>query len=184
MDSERRGSYNSGGTGSPEYSNAVSSSNTHKTSALNWFNEHPVIATVLWVLGADVSETVNDDSKHGTSKRRGLNRSLSWMDDRGGSIVLDRDADTSTSQMSRTRFTDSSILHGNGSTSRSSDKNEDGGVLLKRNTMQYNDRDADTSRESTTTGIDSPNSNYGFYVTISPQQDHTFPRVPKDDVDS
>jgi hypothetical protein len=163
---ERRSSFGVGtnnGSSSPERSN--------KTSALKWFEAHPLVATLLWVLGADVEEQA-DEKASGKKSKPAVNRSLSWRDDRGGSIIVENDRVGS----GKTRFTDSSVLYSGGSS------NEDiqAGVMLKRNTVQYQERDSD-SRESF--GTDSPNNNYGFYVTISPPQEHKFPRVPRDDVD-
>jgi hypothetical protein len=191
MIEERRasneGRTNSSNGSSPEHYYAGSSSSsgggstTTKSSALNWFDAHPLVATVLYLLGADVTE--RGEEKHATTgkggdKRAAIQRSLSWRDDRGGSIVMD---DAAAGQHGRTRFKDSAILHGHGS-SNNEDKDKEGGVLLKRNTMQYHDRDADPARDSFT---DSPNNNYGFYVTISPSQEHKFPRLPRgDDIDS
>ena len=141
-----------------------------RTNALKWFESHPLVATVLWALGADVRD--NSEKQEEIKRRNSLNRSLSWRDDRDGRSIVEH-----SSRNQSPKFSDSNILHSTASsrTDRSSPSSatEDGEIVFKRSPPKLDERD---SFEDS-----SPNNNYGFYVTISPPQEHLFPRVPRGD---
>lgn len=51
------------------------------SSSVSWLKKHPVVSTVLWILGTDIKnspKTESDDSRPNT---------LSWRDDHGGHIA-------------------------------------------------------------------------------------------------
>ena len=133
---------------------------TESSNALNWFGSHPLVATVLWALGADVRDHV--DKPVSGKPRTAFNRSLSWRDDRGGSIV-----DNNSEHGERVRR--SNMLHSTRSDRQSSES--DGITIVRR----LNYPDSETTRDSLES--ESPQS-YGFYVAISPPQEHLYPKVP------
>lgn len=51
-------------------------------NSVNWFAKHPLIATVLWIMGTAVEKTPSTDSEE---ERK--SSSLTWKDDHGGHIA-------------------------------------------------------------------------------------------------
>lgn len=63
-----------------------SDSAIQKTDSLGWFAKHPVIASVLWIMGTDLKNSPDSRSSLASDDAKSNNR-LSWKDDYGGHIA-------------------------------------------------------------------------------------------------
>ena len=134
-------------------------------NALQWFNSHPVVATVLWVLGADMRD---NDSKIGDKRS-----TLSWRDDHGGRIVEYQESPSRSAAVTD-RFTEYSDRNERISVTRNSDESPEhsGGHLLKRKDPQSANQDKNGDIYGEFEVHDSISPSWGFYVAITPPQEH------------
>lgn len=58
--------------------------NTVNNTSLQWFNQHPVISTVLWMFGTEIKSNLSNDLNDTTDKNK--SSTLCWKDDYGGNI--------------------------------------------------------------------------------------------------
>lgn len=149
------------------------SSERTSTPALSWFNEHPVVATVLWALGADV-KTPNPDSKYvlrgqdnrvsdrivqAISETRLCQQAMSF-------VHLSSSATARTNQRCVDFVSTSHILYSNSANVKSDDTENSSGTLLHRNvTYSVGGNGSGTASPGDTI------SPYGFFVAITPPKD-------------
>jgi hypothetical protein len=133
-------------------SKIVKSEAGKEKTTFQWFNQHPVVSTVLWVLGA---EAVKDKQIVESEK----NNTLSWRDDHGGSIG---------SVLEYVEKIQGRVENCNG------DACSDDLLSLqldKPKRFNFSDPvDSNNDLEFVDVSGDSPSPQYGFYVAITPPQ--------------
>ena len=135
----------------------------HKETPLRWFNGHPIVSTVLWILGHDMSK----QQKRIESDETKSPSLLSWKDDHGGHIAeYIQEVQGKTSSVTDTTY---------------EGRADNGGseiIKLKRNegTSDRNEPpsilgdapNGELSAECT------PSPQWGFYVPITPPDQEKF----------
>jgi hypothetical protein len=127
-----------------------------KKTPLDWFCDHPIISTVLWILGYNMMKKKNYIEQHSPyspntgDKYPGL---LSWKDDHGGNIVeYIREVQGKT---------DSHLV------TERSDVND---TNLQ---MSYNRQNMDKNGEIGLSEC-TPSPQWGFYIPITPPIDQVY----------
>lgn len=126
---------------------------SHKETPLRWFNDHPIVSTVLWILGHDMSRQQTRIETDG-NKSPSL---LSWKDDHGGHIA-------------------EYIQEVQGKTSAATDITEsDGSESSKRLKLSGEDGKESNVRVSGEVSAEcTPSPQWGFYVPITPPDQEKF----------
>lgn len=137
---------------------------SEKKSAQRW-NHHPLISTVLWMLGSEGTET--PESQASSSSQTKLN--VVWKDQQGGSI------NEYITQIQHAQ-------HREGSSRSESDQ---GGVQLYPRTFHAHENHGDSyhserGRSSDQFDIVNESPQWGFYVPITPPQQDVFPALSKE----
>ena len=137
-----------------------------KETPLRWFNDHPIVSTVLWILGHDMTK----QQKRIESDENKSPSLLSWKDDHGGHIA-------------------EYIQEVQGKTSAATDFTDEGGTdkdgrqrLQLKNKGGQGDRNENHPVFGTTAGGDlsaecTPSPQWGFYVPITPPDQEKFTKV-------
>jgi hypothetical protein len=141
----------------------------HKETPLRWFNDHPIVSTVLWILGHDMSKQQKRLESDG-NKSPSL---LSWKDDHGGHIaeyIQEVQGKTSAT-------TDVTESDGSDYIQRLKLKNIDG----TDNNCSVGEGDRGPENEKMASGEISaectPSPQWGFYVPITPPDQEKFTKI-------
>ena len=126
-----------------------------RVSAMNWFHDHPIVATVLWALGTEVKSCIlSMEQENGPSKQNeNVRRNIS--------------GDTCNSN----------ILYSNQSSSPAAEHNvkDEGGVLLPHRSA-LSSIDSSHIPDSVSPDMSSP---WGFFVPITPPSRDPFSKEEK-----
>ncbi len=128
-------------------------------NALQWFNSHPVVATVLWALGAEVKEPgckVNEKKS-----------TLTWRDEKQGLKIVDFMSPESQGKETVGKET---LLSPR--ISASAENKEEGHFLKRKETVVDNGDVGDGSSFGEFEVENTSSPNWGFFVAITPPQDH------------
>ena len=137
------------------------------TEPLKWFNQHPVIATILWILGTEEQKApteVEYNSKENI---------LSWKDDHGGHIaefmhVIQRKQEDTPTNASTNTSTNTST-----STSTSTSVTNDYYHMnshTHNNKLNHHNQNHGTNNNTIADADTTPSPQWGFYVSITPPQ--------------
>lgn len=135
---------------------------SHKETPLRWFNDHPIVSTVLWILGHDMSrqqKIIETDENKSPSL-------LSWKDDHGGHIaeyIQEVQGKTSAA-------TDITDCDGSESSKRLKLTDEDG----KCSNVTASDSGTDKFISGEVSAECTPSPQWGFYVPITPPDQEKF----------
>jgi hypothetical protein len=200
-------------SGASSSSSSAEQASSQTTPALSWFNDHPVIATVLWALGTEVKNYASTRfSRNDSPGEDNRYNAVSWRSYQVGGRLLEAISEStlcrhavslvssnsssapspaSVSPVTRNTsgfYSTSRVLYSTNAEEHSGDKDDSnrhpaGGILLHR---QCRFRGYATDNPSGNSPTTSPNSQacvspastvspYGFFVAITPPEDH-YPR--------
>jgi hypothetical protein len=130
-----------------------------KETPMRWFNDHPIVSTVLWILGHDMSKQQKRIESDG-NKSPSL---LSWKDDHGGHIA------EYIQEVQGKTSANSDVTESDGSESNSLQR------LRLRNKDEINKRqELDKINNGEISAECTPSPQWGFYVPITPPDQEKF----------
>ncbi len=140
---------------------------------LNWFAKHPVIASVLWMMGTDLNNNKNDSTGSLGSEETRINSSnrLSWKDDCGGNIAefIGQVQTGDGGKANKEGTITSSALRKRGEFNNASGKDDRSPPNGFRKDPKFRD-EIDVSAQS---------PQWGFYVSITPPQEQFLTQPPQ-----
>jgi hypothetical protein len=160
-------------------------SNCSSPPSMKW-NQHPVIATVLWILGTETTSTGNNETERNSYSSQGkLN--VIWKDEQGGSIneyfsqvqtPLGGQNPTSTSLSSSASNNRNSTGTQLLPTAFQSQESTGGGSPMRRATAASTSLSQHNQPDSSSIPVDitTPSPQWGFYVPITPPQQESYAR--------
>ena len=132
-----------------------------KPSVVRW-NQHPVISTVLWILGTNETASLDPNDKNNNSN--GKLNVLTWKDDHGGNI---------NEYMLQ-------VQSGGEAASSSRPNNMDEEVVLSPKVSQEDTVRNGEQQEDIQHADQYPSPQWGFYVPITPPQQEMHGKLKKD----
>lgn len=146
--------------------------NSSNNPAVKW-NQHPVISTVLWMLGTDQDSTQSSDRTNNAGSSNGKLNGLKWKDERGGSIneyfsqiQHQPSTDTIVADKTQTQLHPGASLHHHTSNTDDLTKYCTSQSTALPNRHECHDRDSCSEL--------TPSPQWGFYVPITPPQQEMF----------
>lgn len=158
-------------------------SNTSTPPSMKW-NQHPVIATVLWILGTETTTTGNNETDRNSNYSSQGKLNVIWKDEQGGNI----NEYFNQIQSHNGQNTTSTSL-----SSSSSSRNNTGAQLLPSAFQSQESGSGSPMRRATAASsslsqhnlpdngsipvdITTPSPQWGFYVAITPPQQDSYAR--------
>lgn len=138
---------------------------TDKT--IQWFVKHPLIATVLWIVGADLQPLQNDNPEQTPDDAR-LNK-LSWRDDHGGNIAEYLGQVQKGSKFSEGK--NGTAFEEEDSTRRRSNSRSNNTSNLLNLSDKSHSRSVGNGPSSPPQDQSMQSPQWGFYVSITPPQE-------------
>lgn len=141
---------------------------SRKETPMRWFNDHPIVSTVLWILGHDMSKQQKRIESDG-NKSPSL---LSWKDDHGGHIAeYIQEVQGKTSANTDVSESDGSE---NNSLQRLRLRNKDGPNAYENSDDINKRHEFDKNCAGELSAECTPSPQWGFYVPITPPDQEKF----------